>query len=249
MKNLFVFASLLFSTISLAETVTINGEDDWAPYSSKTADEKSVEGFAPDIIKAAFKTQGVDVVFKQVPYARCLAEVNAGDAVGCFDTVQDDDSKAKFIFHKTPLFNADMVVFAPSTSAETIAKISDLEGKTVGVTNGYTYASEFTNNAKITKQVVGSEKDQLNLLANGRLQYGVVWGMPGFDILKKNPNIASKVKAIGKISTDALYINFSKKHKDGARMANIFEKGMQAINADGTYKKLEAEFKKKVGAN
>ena len=89
----------------------------------------------------------------------------------------------------------------------------------------------------------------MNLLANGRLQYGVVWGMPGFDILKKNPNIASKVKAIGKISTDALYINFSKKHKDGARMADIFEKGMQAINADGTYKKLEAEFKKKVGAN
>lgn len=249
MKNLFVASTLLFSTLTFAETVIINGEDDWAPYSSKTSDEKSVEGFAPDIIKAAFKTQGVDVVFKQVPYARCLAEVNSGDAVGCFDTVQDDDSKAKFIFHKTPLFNADMVVFAPSSSTESIAKTSDLEGKTVGVTNGYTYASDFTNNAKINKQVVSSEKDQLNLLANGRLQYGIIWGMPGYDILKKNPNIASKVKVIGKISTDALYVNFSKKHKDGARMAEVFEKGMQTITTNGTYKKLESDFKTKFGAN
>jgi polar amino acid transport system substrate-binding protein len=61
----------LISSYASAETITINGEDDWAPYSSATPNYKSVQGLAPEIIAAAFKTQGVDVKFRPVPFARC----------------------------------------------------------------------------------------------------------------------------------------------------------------------------------
>ncbi|MBY0414803.1 MAG: transporter substrate-binding domain-containing protein [Bdellovibrionales bacterium] len=248
-KRALLLFALSFSVVSNihAETITINGEDDWSPYSSITGDKKGVEGFAPEIVKAAFKTQGVTAEFKVLPYARCLDEVLKGDAIGCFDTVQDTDSQAKYLFHKTPLFEANTVVFGPANSTEKITKISDLEGKTVGITNGYTYSTEFTTNTKIKKETNPSEKTQLEKIAIGRLAYGVIWQMPGHDIIKKNPSLGGKVKELGTISTDALFVNFSRKHKDGQKYADIFEKGMAAIKADGTYKKLEDDFKKRVG--
>ena len=114
--RLFSILTLLVSVYAGAETITLNGEDDWAPYSSATENYKSVQGLAPNIIYAAFKTQGVEVKFRPVPFARCMIEVDNGVAIGCFDTIINQDTRDKYIFHKTPLFKADMVVYGPILS-------------------------------------------------------------------------------------------------------------------------------------
>ncbi|MGE5085373.1 MAG: substrate-binding periplasmic protein [Bacillota bacterium] len=240
-----VALALLVSFSASAETITLNGEDDWAPYSSATSNYKSVQGLAPDIISAAFKTQGVTVKFRPVPFARCMIEVENGAAIGCFDTIINQDTRDKYIFHKTPLFKADMVVYGPINSSITHVKIKDLEGKIVGHTEGYTYPPQFIENKKIIAAESPTERSQLEKLASGRIQFAIMWGLTGEHIIEQNPHLVRKVKAIGRISQDSLFINFSKVHKDGAKYAAIFEKGMQAIIANGTYKKIEDAFHKK----
>ncbi|MGL5934274.1 MAG: transporter substrate-binding domain-containing protein, partial [Cetobacterium sp.] len=68
-----------------AETIIINAEDDWAPFSSVTPDKKSAEGLSVDLVRAAFATQGIEVQFMAVPFARCLYEVEHGHVVACFN--------------------------------------------------------------------------------------------------------------------------------------------------------------------
>lgn len=234
----------LISSYASAETITINGEDAWAPYSSATPNYKSVQGLAPEIIAAAFKTQGVDVKFRPVPFVRCMIEVDNGSAIGCFDTIINQDTRDKYIFHKTPLFKADMVVYGPINSSISQIKIKDLEGKIVGHTEGYTYPPQFLENKKIIAAESPTERSQLEKLASGRIQFAIMWGLTGEHIIGENPHLAKKVKAVGTISQDSLFINFSKAHKDGAKYAVVFEKGMQAIINNGTYKKIEDAFHK-----
>ncbi|MDO9183445.1 MAG: transporter substrate-binding domain-containing protein [Bacteriovorax sp.] len=250
MKNVFLgimLAAAIISPAIKAETITIAGEDDWAPFSSATKDGKGIEGFAPEIIKAAFKSQQIDVNFKVLPYARCMDEALKGDVLGCFDTVMDNDNKTKYLFHKTPMFEASMDIWGPTSSKEQNVTLKDLEGKKVGITNGYSYSPEFTDNTKILKEVTPSEKSQFEKLAAERISYAAVFGMPGFYILKSDARLASKIKKIGNISTDKVFLSFSKVHKDGAKYTEVFEKGLTAIKADGTYKKLEDDFKKRLG--
>ena len=40
---------------------------------------------------------------------------------------------------------------------------------------------------------------------------------------------------------DGFWVAFSKNHKDGKRMSEVFEKGMQELHRNGKYKAMEAE--------
>ncbi|WP_347356286.1 transporter substrate-binding domain-containing protein [Bdellovibrio sp.] len=235
--------TLTFTALCVrATTIIINGEDDWAPYSSASPDYKDVIGLAPDIIKAAFKSQGVRVITRPVPFARCLHEVEEGKALACFDTVISIETEGKYIFHSTPLFEADMVVYGAPNESKRPMTFKDLEGKVVGTTNGYTYPTEFLQNKRITHSPGPTEKSQLEKLASGRVHYAVLWGLTASYLLQENPSLSSKVKPLGVISRKGLYLSFSKKYKDGAKYAGILEKGLQTILSNGTYARITGKF-------
>lgn len=248
MRSLFIILFLI-SFSAFANTVVINGEDDWAPYSSASKDYKNVEGLAPDIVRAAFASQGIKAIIRPVPFARCLHEVNRGAAIGCFDTVMSIETQFSYIFHETPLFAVDMVLYGIINEPQKPQSFKDLEGKTVGMTNGYTYPTEFITNQKIIKSPAPTEKSQLEKLASGRIQFAILWGSTGDVILKERPELAQKVKSLGTIAQTNLYLSFSKKHKEGAKYAAIFEKGMKKIKADGSYEKIMNQFNGKVLVN
>jgi polar amino acid transport system substrate-binding protein len=248
--RLFLIISFMCLAAKLhAETVIINAEDDWAPFSSMRADKRGVGGLSPNLVKAAFNSQGVDVQFNPVPFARCLNEVEHGKVVGCFDTSITESNKHKFIWHKTPLFEEGLSIFSLSESHEANLTPRDLEGKLVGLTHGYSYPNILMDNKKILKDNSPFDDTQLKKLILKRIQYAVINTTPGTLLINANPNYRGKIKIVGLVETSVFYINFSKTHKDGQRMANIFEKGMQKIKADGTYKKIEHEFKIKNGLN
>ncbi|MDW5416576.1 transporter substrate-binding domain-containing protein [Iodobacter sp. CM08] len=238
-------ASVLFTSHLYAETIIINAEDDWAPFSSMRADKLGVEGLSPNLVKAAFNSQGIKVQFNAVPFARCLNEVEHGKVVACFDTSITEENKNKFIWHKTPLFEEGLSIFALSESTEKNLTPHDLEGKTVGLTHGYTYPNILMDNKKIIKDSSPFDDTQLKKLILKRIQYAVINTTPGTLLINGNRNYKDKVKIVGLVETSVFYLNFSRKHKDGQRMADIFEKGMKTIKSNGTYNHIETEFKLK----
>ncbi|MEN9659691.1 MAG: hypothetical protein RL571_3156 [Pseudomonadota bacterium] len=240
-------ASALFTSYLYAETVIINAEDDWAPFSSMRADKYGVEGLSPTLVKAAFNSQGVEVEFNAVPFARCLSEVEHGKVVACFDTSITEDNKNKFIWHKTPLFEEGLSIFALSESTEKNLAVHNLEGKTVGLTHGYSYPNILMDNKKIIKDSSPFDDTQLKKLILKRIQYAVINTTPGTLLINGNRSYKDKIKIVGLVETSIFFLNFSKSHKDGQRMADIFEKGMASIKSNGTYHSIETEFKLKNG--
>lgn len=232
---------------AVAETVTIAAEDDWAPYSSVKADKSGPEGLSPDLVRAAFKTQGVDVVFLAVPFARCLQYAKTGRALACFNATIIDSNRDVYHWHPTPLFEEELAIFGPQSAPDTPVTVKDLEGRNLGVTIGYTYPTEIMENKKIRKFSATSDHNLLQMLAAKRVDYILINTMPGYMRIYQDPQLKGRIKKVGVISLDGFWLGFSKADKNGQRLAETFEKGLRQIKADGTYQKIYGDFRKRFG--
>lgn len=239
------WAGLLYTSGVMAERVTIGAEDDWAPYSSAKADQSGPEGLTPLLVKAAFKTQGIDVDFDVMPFARCLFMAEKGRIVGCFNTTRTQANQGLYHWHPTPLFQEEIGIFGRSDKAPAKSLTQkDLEGKTVGVTVGYTYATDFMTNPRITRISASSDSNLLKMLDAGRVDYILLNTMPGYWRLQHEKPLTHKVTRVGAIGVDSFWVSFSKVHPDGARLTQVFEKGLQAIKANGQYEKITQGWKR-----
>lgn len=254
MRDAFCRLVLAFSMLQLVpvagltrETVVIAAEDDWPPYSSSDADRTDPEGLSPDLVRAAFDTQGVDVRFLTVPFARCLHYAEIGRAVGCFNATIVPGNRNAYYWHPTPMFTEELAIFARSDQRDDKLSLKDLEGQTVSVTIGYTYPTELMNNPKITKFPVNSDQQQLRMLASGRVRFAVVNTTPGHLRINADPALKGKIRQVGRISVDGFWIAFSRRHPDGRRMAETFETGLLALKASGRYDSMMRSFRQRVG--
>ncbi|WP_237219061.1 substrate-binding periplasmic protein [Rhodoferax aquaticus] len=224
-----------------AETVTLGAEDDWAPYSSKVGSE--AQGFAVDIVREAFKAAGVDVKFSPVPYARCMAVTKSGELAGCFDAARNSTLENDYLWHAKPLFNARINIYAPADSKESGLTPKSLEGKVVGVTNGYEYGDEFDTNTKIKRDVANQDEQGFRKLLANRVPYMLAYEKVANAVFTKNKEFAGKFKAVGITADPGLYIAFSKKHPDGAKFVEKFNQGFETIVKNGKYKAIEVQWK------
>lgn len=230
-----------------AETITINAEDDWAPFSSISSDKKSAVGLSVDLVRAAFATQGISVRFVPVPFARCLFEVEHGQVVACFNTSITDENKEKFIWPNQPLLKEGLSILALSHSATKKVSHKDLEGRIVGITNGYTYPTWFMKNKKINKDLSRTDMVQLKKLMSKRIEYAVINTTPAQLMINSDPAMRGKIKIVGELETSLLYLNFSKKHPDAIRLLAAFDKGFKAIQSNGTYAQIQNDFNQRLG--
>lgn len=229
------------------ETVIIAAEDDWPPYSSINADRTGPEGLTPDLVRAAFDTQGIDVSFLTVPFARCLRYTETGRTVGCFNATIVADNRDTYYWHPTPMFNEELAIFARSDVRGDKLTLKDLEGETVSITIGYTYPTDLMSNPRIIKFPVNSDQQQLRMVATGRVRFAVVNTMPGYLRINADPSMQGKIRRVGRISVDGFWIAFSRQHPDGKRMAERFEAGLQQLKASGRYDEMLAAFRRRVG--
>lgn len=228
------------------EVVTVAAEDDWAPYSAMRADRTGPEGLTPALVKAAFKTQGVDVRFQVVPFSRCLHYAEKGAVIGCFDTTRTEANKDQFYWHPTPLFQEELGIFARADAPARELTQKDLEGRTVGVTIGYTYPTDFMQNPRITKLSAASDGNLVKMLVARRVDYILLNTMPGYYRIKYEPALKGRIKRVGAIRLDSFWLSFSRTHPDGKRMSEVFEHGLQAIKANGEYDRMMHAFKQEL---
>lgn len=225
-----------------AETITVGAENDWAPYAYAVAGRAEPQGLSPKLVRAAFQTQGVQVVFKVLPFSRCLHEAEVGHLVGCFDTTRTTDNQDNFHWHATPLFQEELGIFARSAPAGREVSEADLVGHTVGITVGYTYPASFMHHPGIRRQVAVSDVNLLRMLAAGRVDYILVNTLPAQHHLRQMPELQHKVRRVGAVRLDSFWLSFSKAHPEGQRLSAVFEKGLQALMASGQYQRLLADF-------
>lgn len=244
-----LFLGLLHAGIAQAQAnpVVIAGEDDWAPYSSAAKGAKVPTGHAVDLVRAAFKTQGIDVEFVAYPFARCLQQAELGKVMGCFNATIIDSNRDTYCWHPTRLFTEPLDIIGKRGEKRRDLGIPDLEGRKVASTVGYTYPDVFTKNPRIQHFNATSDDHLIRMLAADRVDYVLMNRTQAQMRINADPALKSKLAPVGTLSEDGFWVAFTKKHPEGPRLCQTFEKGMQALHKSGQYKAMDQAFKKRLG--
>ena len=226
-----------------AETITLVGEDNWYPYAALK--NGKIRGFSVDIIEAAYAKAGIKVEFVSAPYSRCLMMAKTGQALGCFNSLNDATLTPDFIFHREPLFKATIGIYASAKGSKRTVSNPDLGGHRIGLTHEYTYGNDIENDTTIIREIAPSDLSNLRKLILGRSEYSLVYTRIADYLQNTYPTeFKGKIRQVGVVLEDQLFISFSKKWPDSRRFSDLLDQGLLAIREDGTYKKLEQKWEK-----
>jgi polar amino acid transport system substrate-binding protein len=225
-----------------AKTYTIIAEDDWYPYSSQI---KGISvGFAVDVVRAAYSAVGVDVRFKVASFKSCMAQVEAGTELGCFDINRDEDTRARFIFHSESLFADTGGIYAmekPGMPARVAPQ--NLIGYRVGFTNGAVYGDFLDRSRGIQREYAMSDLSNLRKLVAGRQDFSLVSTVIADYIFKTHPDDFTVMpKLVGVVSNQKMFVGFSQKRAESKEAAALLDAGLIKIRANGTYRKIETQW-------
>lgn len=223
------------------DKLRIGAEDDWRPY-AYVADGKPA-GFAVDLAQAAWAAAGVEVELVPLPYARCMKEVDNNTLAGCFDTLRDARTEAKYRWHKQPLFKARIAIYGRSNQPLTRVDLKALRGTRVGVTNGYDYGAAFDNDALMLREVSSSDLTSLRKLVAGRVDYALVFDRVAAHIASTHPELAQGFQQRGVLVEPQLYISFARDYPGIERTIAKFDEGLEKVRKSGEYARIEARWK------
>jgi len=125
-------------------------------------------------------------------------------------------------------------------------RLSDLRGKRVAYTNGYTYPSEFMHDSRIQKFSAVSDGALVRMLLSKRVDYILLNRTPGWMRIDATPEARNQIKRVGLVSMDGFWVAFSKQHPQGERLAAAFSQGLAQMRRDGSYQRLQDEFRRRV---
>ena len=242
---LLFFGVIFAGSVCFAETVKIIAEDDWYPYSAKS--EAGPHGIAVDIVRAAFKAEGIDVAFDVMNYDRGMELVKSGEAIGCFDAPRTREIEEAYLWHEKALFPAESAFYAVSDYQGTINSLRDVAGKKVGFTQGYGYGNAVDLDGGMIKEYSLNDQTLIRKLIAKRLDFIVLFDKVA-DYLIPQQNVVGKIKPVGRSDAIDIYVAFSKKHPEGKKYRDIFSHGFRKIEEDGTTQKIKAEWDAKLGS-
>ncbi|WP_425405924.1 substrate-binding periplasmic protein [Hwanghaeella sp.] len=221
------------------ERVVLAAEDGFFPYTGLYKGQ--LRGFSLDIVTAAFAAVGCAVEFRQMPYSRCLREVQAGRISGCFNTTNSDENLLKYIFHSAPLFHGRILVYGPPGFKGPFTD-AEFERSTFSVVRGYTYTDAFDNNPQIEKIEVESDLQTLALVSRGRADFAVVYERVAQFHIGNNANQVTPAPVpVASLTEFDLFVSFSKANLEkSVWLAHALDLGLGQIHKNGVYSGIEA---------
>jgi len=222
-----------------AQTITLTAEDDWFPFTALRNGQ--VEGFSVDVIRAAYAAVGVDVKFNAMPFNRCLAQVEFGTDLGCFNIVRQSETEKRFLFHKVPLFK-DIGGIYDMEKSGLPSRVSpkDLIGHRVGYTLGDTYGDFLDKAEGIRREMAPTKLLNLKKLTAGRQEYSLISVSIAAYLFKTyEADFPVRPRLVGVVSEQEMHVGFSYKRPDSAAAAGKLDAGLLVIRKNGTYKMIE----------
>lgn len=226
-----------------SERIRIGAEDNWSPYS--WSENGKPQGFAADLVRAAWAAVDVEVELVPLPYARCMKEVDRGDLAGCFDTLRDPILEPKYRWHQQALFRARIGIYGrvtPGIAPETVRPES-LRNKRIGTTHGYDYGVAFDGDRTMLRDEAPSDLSSLRKLVAGRVDYALVYDRVATAIAKSHPELGKKYALHGVLVEPDIYISFSPKYPNIDRIVMQFDHGLAKVRSSGEYARIEARWR------
>lgn len=231
---------LLLSVFAEAHTVRIS-TGEYMPFCGKDAKH---QGFASHVISEAFARQGYAVEFDFLPWKRAMQQAQIGKYHASSWWVHKKE-RAEHFLYSDEVLNIDTHFFYlkyrhPHFDWNTL---SDLNGKRIGITRGYHYSQDLTDyqlQGGLFEEVNGDEQN-IRLLIKGRIDLFPITREAGAELLRTQftPEQVKNITFHPKpLISDKGFLMFPKSLPDSEKLRHVFNLGMRAIRADGTYQRM-----------
>ena len=224
--------------------VRIGVEGAYPPFSFTTADGK-LEGFDIDIARALGKAMGVEIKLVAQDWDGIIPALMARKYDAIIASMTITEERKKKVAFSNKYYNTPAKFVTKKGSVKEFTKDS-LKGKTVGVQRATTHDSYLTDNygkdVKIKRYA--SQDDAYLDMAAGRLDFLLADSVALSDGFLKKPE-GKDFEFVGPDMTDVRWfgegvgVACRKKDKD---LVEMFNKAIDQIRADGTYKKIQDKY-------
>lgn len=236
MKNIFIPFFLLFSTLAIAQTNSIQlSSDVWPPFTNVEG-EKSI---ALDIVAEALQSIDISVDYHIIDFE----DVMDGIASGTYDgsgALWLEKSREETMLFSDPYLQNQLILVGRKGSNVLVKAISEFKGKRIGVVENYAYG-DFLEDDK-NNQIIYGESDQQNLerLLSEQIDYFLVDALLIQYLLKYQLNDVSEFLEIGKnpLVTKSLHLAIRKDVPDADQIITQFNTAISGMIADGSYNEI-----------
>ncbi len=243
MKNLLTFISMVLMTIVIISG-SVNAEQtvklstiNWEPYSGEKLPN---HGFFSELVTESFARAGYLAEFHYRPWARALKEAKKGKFDGVMDAYWKED-RTEFLNYSDVVWKVKEEFIALRDNSVTWnGTLASLKGYQIGVLNKSLQAEEIEA-AGIKTQPISDQVQNVKKLLAGRIDAMVIpsdvffWQLEQIDSQFDRSRIKI-LKPPFKIYD--MYVAFSKKKPGYEQLTADFNRGLDLIKADGTFKKI-----------
>ena len=249
-----LFPLILLFTLPMsvpADTITGAG-DPWPPFLDP---DHPQQGVAVIIAREAFKTQGHDLEFTFVPWARAMYEVKAGSydvLIGTWWTQKRTEflmysepyltNEIKFIKRKPYLTNEIKFIKRKGDPFE-FEGLDSLDGKTVGTVRDYGYGDDFANADNFTHSPAADLVTNVRMVARDRLDLTLGSELVVRSLItREDPSLMEQIEFTeNALSSQALHVTSGLANPRHVMVIEAFNKGLEAIKANGTFDRILEE--------
>jgi polar amino acid transport system substrate-binding protein len=214
-------------------TITIT---EWCPYMCTETDD---QGFTTDIVEAAFKSQGHEVQFLPLPWLRALDLTRQGETDGSLAPAKAE--APDFIYPDLPVSHQQMCFFTRADHDWTYDGIPSLSAIRFGFLSNLSlpgimdYVDE--NRRSQAVQPISDEhfmRKNFNKIDHGRIDALIDDQNVVFYYMKQQGTEDETYRVAGCLDREPIYLGFTpKRPEQSARMAGIYEAGLQSIGESG----------------
>jgi len=208
----------------------------WPPYMGLRLKDK---GFLPEILVEAFNQVSHTVSVEFMPWEKALNDVKNGEKdilCGVYYTTEREE----FLAYSNPIAEAQDALFMKKGRSITYRQLMDLKAYKIGVLTGAAHgkefdAADFLNKEDVKEYGQNIRKllvDKIDLMAGPR-------DVLNFIIKRDYPQFVEKIVVVHPpLSTNKIYIGFSKKVAGNTVLLKKFSQGMELIKENGTFDRL-----------
>ena len=166
-------AQLLTAFICACLSFTAHGEklrivtEPWAPYVYE--EQGKAQGLDYETTAIVFQRLGIEVEWQFLPWKRCLAMLEQGQADGALDIFHSDERESSLLYPSEPLSDVEFVMFYANARPFPFRTLEDLRGLTVGTSPGYLYSREFSESTLFKHEPAPTHEANFGKLLRGRI--------------------------------------------------------------------------------
>ncbi|MEZ5485559.1 MAG: transporter substrate-binding domain-containing protein [Lysobacteraceae bacterium] len=259
-----VLFTALFTLCLLPTTGTASEEDDrpipgnvplrlatleWKPYIGSDLPE---QGFVAVLVRSVFDDQGIPLQIDFHSWERALYLVRGGEVDGIVPEYFDPKRQADVVFSDPfpggPLVlfkrREDAISFDVDPTVDDDAALRGLADRHFGIVRGYVNTPALDAADYLQKAEVSDDAANLRALVNGDIDLAVIdRHVADFLIRNHYPDYAERIEAMTPaIGELPLYVGFSKKSRRLQEALTAFNRGLEALRADGRLEALHQRY-------